>query len=80
MRLFGAISREANDPLNVCILISRFFIWYCRCSKAEPNFQALLMYIRFYVRAMKVTFFIKGKPEQYYDTWSNFIDWIDADE
>ena len=76
MRLFGATFKSPNDPINICLLVTRFFIWYCRCSTVVPNFPALTNYIQFYLRALKMSYRIKGKGDQFDNIWSKFMSWI----
>lgn len=78
--LFGANASDPTDPLNICLLISRFFIWYCRCTKSEPKFQALLQYLRFYLRALKSSYYIQGKASKYHTIWMSFNDWISEND
>ena len=80
VRLFGIITSEAREPNNVCILITRFFIWYCRCNKTSPTFQAALKYLRFYLKAIKISYYMEGNESKYNDVWANYADWIEENE
>jgi len=80
MRLFGATTWKAREPINICIMITRFFIWYCRCSKTMPNFQASLKYLRFYLRTIKVSYYLEGQMNKYTDIWKNFTEWTEDNE
>ena len=80
MRLFGASQDGPKEPINVIFLITRFFIWYCRCSNTEPQFHTLMQYVRFYLKAIKVSYYLEGKSEAYHNTWSSFVTWIETDD
>ena len=80
MNLFGSIAEEPNHPVNVCLLITRFFIWYCRCTKTEPQFHALEHYLRFYLKSIKIAYYIQGRSEAYCTLWAKFTRWIEAKE
>lgn len=77
MKLFGATFEEATHPLNVCLLVSRFFIWYCRCAKTEPSFQPLLKYLSFYIKSIRASYYLRGKGEAFLSNWSRFLQWLE---
>ena len=76
MHLFGATFKRHDDPLNVCLLITRFYIWYCKCSETLPSFSALTNYLQFYLKTLKMTFNMKGRRDQFESRWLKFLSWI----
>ena len=78
--VFGMVSKEPRDPLNICLLIARFFIWYCRCTKTPLKFQAFLKYLRFYVQAIKASSFIRGQEKSFHEEWASLLNWIHQEE
>ena len=76
MKLLGATFMDAKDPVNICLLITRFYIWFCRCSKTTPTFNGLENYLRFYLKAVRVCYYYQGREDHYKKLWETFAEWL----
>ncbi len=71
--IFGIVPcNESNYSLNCIILLTKKFIYNCRCKNVMPVIHNLLNYLKFKINIEKVGLSEKGDIEKFNKKWNNF--------
>ncbi len=71
--LFGIYQNSGSIFIQQILLETKYYLYYCRCSKMIPNMDVLKQRIKLLYETSKMTAVMENKYEQFVKLWEDFL-------